>query len=99
MKRAFFLVIAWIIALQSTGQTAWKPAGDKILTSFAEKINPQQPLPEYPRPQMVRATWLNLNGQWQYSISSASVQTIPTTYEGAILVPFAIESALSGVGK
>lgn len=98
MKRSFFLIVGVTIATGVMAQT-WKPTGDKILTSFAAKVDPQLPLPEYPRPQMVRNTWLNLNGQWQYTIAQASVQAIPTTYEGKILVPYAIESALSGVGK
>lgn len=78
----------------------WKPAGDKILTPWAEKINVKNVLPEYPRPQLVRNNnWQNLNGLWQYAITDANVQAIPSSFEGRILVPFAIESALSGVGK
>ncbi len=99
MKRSFLLIVAATMMASAFAQPAWKPAGDRIMTSFAEKVNPQQPLPEYPRPQMVRNTWLNLNGMWQYSISPASVQNIPATFDGNILVPFAVESALSGVGK
>ena len=98
MKRSFFLILVAMITTGVFAQT-WKPTGDKILTSYAAKVDPQLPLPEYPRPQLVRSTWLNLNGQWQYSITSASVQAIPATYEGKILVPYAVESALSGVGK
>ena len=78
---------------------SWKPTGDKILTPWAEKIDVKNVLPEYPRPQLVRSNWQNLNGLWQYAITNAGQQTIPVTFDGQILVPYAIESALSGVGK
>ena len=55
-------------------------------------------LPEYPRPQFVRDNWKNLNGLWNYAITSRK-ESKPGTYQGKILVPFAIESAMSGVGK
>lgn len=99
MKRTFLLFAAGVISIAATAQTSWKPAGDRILTEWAAKVDPRQPLPEYPRPQLVRNTWLNLNGLWQYAVLPAATQSIPTAYEGNILVPFAIESALSGVGK
>lgn len=78
---------------------SWKPAGNKILTPWAEKIDVNNVLPEYPRPQLVRGNWQNLNGLWQYAITSAGQQSIPTNFDGNILVPYAVESALSGVGK
>jgi beta-galactosidase/beta-glucuronidase len=56
------------------------------------------PLPEYPRPQMTRPNWLNLNGWWEYAILPKE-QPAPKTFDGEILVPYAIESALSGVEK
>jgi beta-galactosidase/beta-glucuronidase len=62
-------------------------------------VNPSAPLPEYPRPQMVRSNWSNLNGVWQYAILPKSQETIPAATQGTILVPFAVESSLSGVGK
>jgi beta-galactosidase/beta-glucuronidase len=78
----------------------WKPAGDKIKTSWAERVNPQKPHPEYPRPQLIRDNnWVNLNGLWSYKIENKDVSNIPTTWDGKILVPYAVESALSGVGK
>ncbi len=56
------------------------------------------PLPEYPRPQMVRPDWLNLNGRWEYAIT-ASQQEAPAIFDGQILVPYPVESWLSGVQK
>ena len=47
----------------------WKPAGDKIKTDWAEKVDPRNVLPEYPRPGMERADWQNLNGEWEYGWS------------------------------
>ncbi|MFV0605029.1 MAG: glycoside hydrolase family 2 protein [Niabella sp.] len=77
----------------------YKPVSDKILTSWATKIDPQNVLSGYPRPQMVRADWQNLNGLWMYAVTPNTKKTIPAKFDGNILVPFAIESALSGVGK
>ncbi|MGL4941705.1 MAG: glycoside hydrolase family 2 protein [Thermoguttaceae bacterium] len=77
---------------------AWKIAGDKIVTRFAKDVDPAAPLPEYPRPQMVRGDWKNLNGLWDYAITAKDAAQ-PTNWDGKILVPYPIESALSGVGK
>ncbi len=78
----------------------WKPAGDKILTPWGEKLDAAKPHPEYPRPQLKRkGNWQNLNGLWKYKIAAKAETTIPTAWDGDILVPFAVESALSGVGK
>lgn len=77
----------------------WKMMEDKISTSWAKQIDVNAPLPEYPRPQMERDTkWINLNGLWEYAIRKTD-ESVPTHFDGKILVPFAIESALSGVGK
>ncbi|RIJ48181.1 beta-galactosidase [Maribellus luteus] len=76
----------------------WQPAGDKIKTSWADKIDVNNVLPEYPRPLMERSGWLNLNGLWEYAITAAG-QAQPGEFDGDILVPFAVESSLSGVQK
>lgn len=76
----------------------WKPAGDKIKTAWAEQIDPDHVLPEYPRPVMERGAWKNLNGLWEYAILPIGHQE-PQRFDGKILVPFAVESSLSGVQK
>ncbi len=77
---------------------AWSPAGDHISSPWADKVDPANPLPEYPRPVMERQNWVNLNGLWDYSILPTG-DPAPQSYQGEILVPFAVESSLSGVGK
>lgn len=96
MKKLFMSALCLIVSLGASAQ--WKPAGDKIRTPWAEKINPNQILPEYPRPIMERKDWKNLNGLWQYAIIQKG-EHLPQAYEGDILVPFAVESSLSGVGR
>lgn len=77
----------------------WEIISDKIITPWASQVNPENPLPEYPRPQLVRGNWQNLNGLWEYAITNGKPGNQPARYQGKILVPFAVESALSGVGK
>jgi hypothetical protein len=81
------------------GADEWKLAKGPLLTKWAQEVGPGNALPEYPRPQMVRQTWQNLNGLWDYAITAKSQERIPATYDGKILVPYCIESALSGVMK
>lgn len=76
----------------------YEPIRDKILTSWDEGITPENVWQEYPRPQMVREHWQNLNGLWEYAITLNSVK-FPEDWQQSILVPFAIETPLSGVGK
>ncbi len=100
MKKTIALTCLIAAAFTSGYSQNWKPVGDKILTPWGEKVNPENPHPEYPRPQLERkGNWQNLNGLWQYSITPKDRGEIPTTWDGDILVPFAVESALSGVGK
>src|SRR5215831_2628773 len=74
----------------------WQPAAGPLRTRWADDVTPGRVLPDYPRPQMVRAEWRNLNGLWDYAIRPRD-EKAPKTFDGTILVPFAIESALSGV--
>ena len=84
--------------LSGQAQAQWKPVEGRIKTPWAEQVNPENVLPEYPRPIMERGEWKNLNGLWDYAIVKKGGDT-PTSFDGQILVPFAIESSLSGVGK
>lgn len=96
MKTPFLLIILLFSSMSLSAQ--WKPVGDKIKTDWAEKIDPNNVLPEYPRPIMERDKWQNLNGLWDYAILPMGQQE-PQTFDGKILVPFAVESSLSGVQK
>lgn len=97
MRRIIILSFLFILfVIESSAQ--WKPVGDKIKTDWASQLNFANVLPEYPRPIMKRNDWKNLNGLWNYAIINKG-EHLPTKFEGQILVPFAIESSLSGVGK
>jgi hypothetical protein len=76
----------------------WNPSKDKIRTKWADEVNPANVLPEYPRPTMERPQWSNLNGLWDYAILPVGAAE-PGRFDGKILVPFAVESSLSGVEK
>ena len=78
--------------------SAWKPVEGQLLTRWAKQVAPDKAWEEYPRPQLVREAWSNLNGLWDYAIRPQD-ENAPQSYEGKILVPFAVESALSGVKK
>jgi hypothetical protein len=93
------IILSTVFGACRTETTAqWKPARDRIMTRWAAAVRPELVLPEYPRPQMVRREWLNLNGLWDYAIVAKDAAR-PEAWDGRILVPFAVESALSGVGK
>jgi beta-galactosidase/beta-glucuronidase len=96
MKKVFLAICAFSVI--SGAQAQWKPAGDKVKTQWAETIDPQNVLPEYPRPLIERNLWSNLNGLWEYAITQRGAAE-PAAFEGQILVPFCIESSLSGVMK
>jgi beta-galactosidase/beta-glucuronidase len=78
---------------------AWQPAADSMLTEWGVKVTPDTVWREYPRPMMQRKQWTNLNGLWDYAVTPKTGTEHPDKWDGQILVPFAIESALSGVKK
>ncbi len=91
-------VIALLVISISDTFAKWEPVKGKIMTRWASQVNPDAPWPEYPRPMMVRDRWQNLNGLWDYAIRPKEERQ-PSQFDGKILAPYPIESALSGVKK
>jgi len=113
MRPTVFFVLIILLVSGCSKSYNFKMATSPLATDFAAKVNPENPLPEYPRPQMARTEWLNLNGLWDYIVkpigfkplqgltkeSSWTANEIPSTWTGKILVPFAIDAPLSGIGR
>ena len=95
---ALLVVLTSGLAAAPPDEATWQPVDGPLMTRWAKEISPDNVLPEYPRPQMVRQQWLNLNGLWDYAILPKDGAQ-PDEFDGRILVPFAAESALSGVMK
>ena len=91
-------VVLCTVALAASGASQWQPAAGPLMTRWAAEVSPARTLPEYPRPQLVRRDWQNLNGLWEYAVRPRT-EAAPSSFDGRILVPFPIESALSGVMK
>lgn len=100
-ERHFGCLTALVLAGLAAGVTAqagWAPKPAPLMTRWAAEVSPTNAHPEYPRPQLVRPDWLNLNGLWDYAIRP-TVTGQPSNFDGQILVPFPVESSLSGVMK
>lgn len=99
MNSVKILLYAWLMLLSSlVFSQNWEPKQAKLMTAYAKNVSAKNVLPEYPRPQMARSRWLNLNGLWEYQPGTSAQETLPKgKLTGTILVPFAVESALSGV--
>lgn len=93
---ALALTLACGAASAQPAASTWKPVPGPIQTKWAADVKPAAPWPEYPRPTMARERWQNLNGLWDYAIGGAEA---PKAWQGTILVPFPVESSLSGVAK
>lgn len=99
MKNSLWALIGCVSPFMGIHAQSWKPQTAPIMTRWAKEVTPQNAHAEYPRPQLVRNNnWNNLNGLWQYAITDKDAN-MPTSFEGQILVPFPLESALSGVKK
>ena len=96
--RRFCYTSALLLVVHLTRAADWRPADLPLSTQWTSQVSPANSHPEYPRPQMVRAAWTNLNGLWDYAIAPKDTPH-PAKFEGSILVPFPIESGLSGVKR
>ncbi|MCX6224096.1 MAG: PA14 domain-containing protein [Bacteroidia bacterium] len=92
------LLVWQITGCKKSGSDGWKPKAGPLMTQWSDDVAPGKTWTEYPRPQMQRNNWVNLNGLWDYAITDTA-KGIPTVWDGKILVPYPIESALSGVMK
>ena len=96
MKKSLLFAICLIVSQLAMSQYA--PAGDSLKTRWASEVTPENVWQEYPRPQMMRGNWDFLNGLWDYAIRPKGENNIGE-FDGKILVPFCVESSLSGVQK
>ncbi|MDB5342996.1 MAG: Beta-galactosidase [Schlesneria sp.] len=100
MRRAFELgCVVWCLTSGLLFAADWKAQPAPLTTKWAADVKPEAPHPEYPRPQLVREHWMNLNGLWEYAIRPKADTTPPAQWDGHLLVPFPVESSLSGVMK
>ena len=98
-KALYLLLGCQLLAVGSlvgANSSSWHPLPGRLMTRWAANVNPTNAHPEYPRPQLVRPDWLNLNGLWSYAVTPLKAVGV-TNFDGQILVPFPIESSLSGV--
>ena len=102
IERSLYLLVSLIaslaVASSAGADPVWKPVPEKMMTTWGSEVTPENAWSEYPRPQFERPDWQNLNGLWDYAITAIDADK-PAEWEGKILVPYAIESTLSGIGK
>ena len=91
------LLVALILIVPVFGQEDTNKPDGQMVTPWAVEVGPDNALPEYPRPMMVRETWENLNGLWDFAITSK--ESTPRNYDREILVPYPVESILSGINE
>ncbi|HKW30231.1 MAG TPA: LamG-like jellyroll fold domain-containing protein, partial [Verrucomicrobiae bacterium] len=98
LRKLIWLCILELILIPTDKTVAWQMQQGPLMTRWAALVDTNSPLPEYPRPQMVRTNWMNLNGIWQFQ-SGATNDPVPAgqTLSSQILVPYPMESAISGV--
>lgn len=95
-----FFILSLLLLTKCIGQNkpGWKIQQTSLRTKWADDVRQNSSIDEYPRPQMRREKWQNLNGIWNYAITDRN-SNMPSHFKGEILVPYPIESALSGVKR
>ena len=88
--------ISFFLLMSSFVFSGWEMADNVLVTRWGRQVTPENVWWEHPRPLMVRSQWQHLNGLWDYAITGKD-HPQPTHWKGTILVPFCLESALSGV--
>ncbi|GAA3859399.1 beta-galactosidase [Streptomyces sedi] len=99
---ALLLPVSLAVALapSASGAPVWEPKDPPLTTPWTDQVGPDNALPEYPRPQLTRPDWLNLNGVWEFTgAEDLDAPPVGETLDEAVLVPYPIESALSGVQR
>jgi len=93
------IILAFILSVSCTlnNEVEWKLAENPILTKWSNDVDPLKPWLNYPRPDLARTSWVSLNGLWDYAITAKDIK--PEKWDGKILVPYPVESALSGVKR
>jgi hypothetical protein len=100
VRRILPLLLLAPLGLGAARGADWQPAKGPLMTRWAKDVSPDKVHPEYPRPQMVRNDWVNLNGLWEFAFARDGEEApVGKTLDGRILVPFPVQSALSGVMK
>ena len=92
------LLLGMLLFTHAVRAEDWKPAPGPLMTRWAKDVSPDKVHPEYPRPQMVRDEWQNLNGLWEFAVAERR-EAAAGKVDEQILVPFPVESALSGVDE
>ncbi|HVG59912.1 MAG TPA: glycoside hydrolase family 2 TIM barrel-domain containing protein [Hyalangium sp.] len=94
---ALALIVSYGLQQAEPPRPATPVPATRLQTRWAAQVKPERVLPEYPRPQMARRDWQNLNGPWSYAVTARDAER-PASFEGRVLVPFPLESQLSGAG-
>ncbi len=102
IKNLLIAVIAIVLSASNAyGIEKWQRLSAPVMSTWAENLDPDNVWPEYPRPSMIRNDWMNLNGRWEYfkraNVTDYSHETNLNNFTKEILVPFPVESALSGI--